>query len=73
MTDCLNHIICNNKGDIHYHNLCYPCFMFFGKWRGDTGELEQKDDDSCENCSFICIIKRVVMINRRSFKSTDSR
>ena len=50
MTDCLNHIICNNKGDIHYHNLCYPCFMFFGKWRGDTGELEQKDDDSCENC-----------------------
>ena len=49
MSDCLNNIICNNNADSHYQNLCYPCFMFFGKWRGDTGELEQKNCD-CENC-----------------------
>ena len=50
MSNCLNHIICGNKGETHYKNLCQPCFMFFGKWRGDTGELERKDDIDCENC-----------------------
>ena len=51
MNNCLNHTICNNPGDSHYQNLCHPCFMFFGKWRGDTGELLIKEQESeCQNC-----------------------
>ena len=50
MSNCLNHAICSNPGDSHYQDLCHPCFMFFGKWRGDTGELITKNEHECQNC-----------------------
>ena len=48
--NCANHIVCNGKLDTHYGTLCYPCHMFFGKWRDDTGELVKKEMTDCQKC-----------------------